>query len=476
MRVSQRPSMKGDEPDYPLLAGAGGVALGEARTSHEGRKAILLVRNNEDYSEYAALAKTMGIEIVEILHQSGHEDVRTYFGKGRLQDITDEIKTLSQGHPWFGLDLILIHNNALPRQLVAISDSTGLEVWDRVRLLLSLFNSHAGSVEARVQVRIARLLADRTVLRELANQQTTGERAGYGSGGATALQAVLSNVNREIASLRKRQAKHANAQSERRRQRARGGAVTVGLAGYTNAGKSSLFLKLSGKEVLVQDKLFSTLETTVGRMEDSPRILLADTIGFIDNLPNATLEAFRATLAEALECDLLLLLADASDSPMELERKLYTSRREVFHRLFGEDVDEEFPWASEELSIKQQMLVVLTKADQASEEQIEEAKATVAALALPEPIVISSHSGKGMESLKEAMLLNLFGPPLELDILVSQDPNERAVAGYVNDIHKIGLVTNYQELADGSVSLTVWTSHASFSKLQARAGARIVVK
>ena len=107
--------------------------------------------------------------------------------------------------------------------------------------------------------------------------------------------------------MRKRQLKHANAQAERRKQRTRSGAMTVGIAGYTNAGKSSLFLKLSGKEVLVEDKLFSTLETTVGRMAASPRVLLADTIGFIDQIPNATLDAFRATLAEALECDLLLL-------------------------------------------------------------------------------------------------------------------------------------------------------------------------
>ena len=153
-----------------------------------------------------------------------------------------------------------------------------------MRLLLSLFISHANSVEARTQVRIAQLQADRTVLRELVNQQTTGERAGFGGGGRQAVQGVLTNVSRELTQLRKRQSKHSTARKERRRQRIRGGAKTVGLAGYTNAGKSSLFLNLSGKEVLVEDKLFSTLETTVGRMEMSPRILLADTIGFIDEL------------------------------------------------------------------------------------------------------------------------------------------------------------------------------------------------
>ena len=158
-----------------------------------------------------------------------------------------------------------------------------------------------------------------------------GERAGYGGGGVTALQAVIANVNRELTSLRKRQRKHSKAQAERRRQRTRSGAVTIGIVGYTNAGKSSFFLKMSGKEVLVEDKLFSTLETTVGRLAASPRVLLADTIGFIDNLPNATLDAFRATLSEALECDMLMVLVDATDSEDEFRRKdfRYSERNQL---------------------------------------------------------------------------------------------------------------------------------------------------
>ncbi len=463
--------------DNSMLAGAGGVILGEARTNHQGRKAILMVRDGENSREFEALVATMGIEIVEILIQTGREDPRGYFGKGRLQDVADELSSRVEGHPWQSVDLVLIHNNATPRQLVAVSDTVKVEVWDRVRLLLSLFTSHASSLEARTQVRIAQLQSDRTILRELANMQTTGERAGYGAGGATALQAVMDNLNGELATLAKRQRRHANAQSERRRQRSRSGAQTVGLAGYTNAGKSSLFLALSGKEVLVEDKLFSTLETTIGRLEASPRVLLADTIGFIDELPNATLEAFRATLSEALECDLLLILADASDSPLELERKLFTSRREVFERLFGEELDDDFPWRNDEMSVKQQIMVVLTKIDKANPQQLEEAKATVAALALPEPILISSHSGEGMEILKDRILFYLFGPPLQLLILPPEDyAKERAVAGYVSDLHNAGLVTDYLLLDDGSVEMTIWVSQAEIAKLLAKSGSRIVIK
>ena len=205
MRVTLRTAMAKQAPNFEVLAGAGGVALGEARTNHQGRKALLLIRGNDDITEFVSLVQTMGITIVESIFQPGQQDAKGYFGKGRLQDISDELRLRVDGHPWQEIDLVLIHTNATPRQLVAVSDATNVEVWDRVRLLLSLFTAHANSLEARTQVRIARLQSDRTVLRELANQTTTGERAGYGGGGVTALQAVIANVNRELTSLRKRQ-------------------------------------------------------------------------------------------------------------------------------------------------------------------------------------------------------------------------------------------------------------------------------
>ncbi|RJU82947.1 MAG: HflX family GTPase [Candidatus Poseidoniales archaeon] len=476
MRMTRRSGMAKTNESDPVFAGTGGVVLGEARTNHEGRKAILLVRDNENTAEFVALVATMGITIVETLHQAGQPDPRGYFGKGRLQDVADELSSRIGAHPWQGVDLVLLHTNASPRQLVGVSEGVQIEVWDRVRLLLSLFTSHASSLEARTQVRIARMQSDRTVLRELANQQTTGERAGYGGGGITALQATIANINRELVHLRKRQKKHAVAQSERRKQRSRGGAMTVGLAGYTNAGKSSLFLALSGKEVLVKDKLFSTLETTIGRMEASPRVLLADTIGFIDHLPSSTLDAFRATLAEALESDLLLILADASDKPEELERKLFTSRNEVFTRFYGEEIDEEFPWNSSDTSVVNHVLTVLTKIDQASDAQLEEAVATVAALGLPDPILISSHSGEGMQKLKDSILWHLFGPPTDLLLLPVPAEGGRAVEGLISDVYDSGLVSNRINHADGIVEMRVWIHEHALARLLAHSKHRIEVK
>lgn len=466
MRMTPRLIMAQQEPDFNVLAGAGGVALGEARTNHEGRKALLLVRGNEDTTEFESLVSTMGISIVESIFQPGSPDAKGYFGRGRLQDISDELRLRVEGHPWRNVDLVLIHTNATPRQLVAVSDAAKVEVWDRVRLLLSLFTAHANSLEARTQVRIARLQSDRTVLRELANQTTTGERAGYGGGGVTALQAVIANVNRELTSLRRRQNKHSKAQAERRRQRTRSGALTVGIAGYTNAGKSSFFLKMSGKDVLVEDKLFSTLETTVGRLAASPRILLADTIGFIDNLPNATLDAFRATLSEALECDMLMLLVDATDEVEEFERKISATQREINTRFFGEDVSD---------NIEQRKIIcVLTKVESLSTEAIESKKSIVRSYGYSNPLAISVHHEIGLTELQDAMLEQLFGQPTTLRLINSQ--TGRGLEGYLSDVYDAGMVIDKQDQPNGDLIVTAWISAQSLARLIASSNSRIEVK
>ena len=467
MRLTVPRGMAQPPEDPFVIAGSGGVVLGEARTNHEGRRALLLVRGAEDTSELRSLAETMGITIVETVLQSGQVDPRTYFGKGRLEDIADERSSTLSGHPWQGVDLAIIHTNATPRQLVGVSQSLGIEVWDRVRLLLALFTAHASSVEARTQVRIAQLQSDRTILRELAQQQTTGERAGYGGGGITALQGVLTNLGRELTNLRRRQKKHANAQREHRRQRTRSGAMTVGFVGYTNAGKSSLFQHLSGKPVLVEDQLFSTLETTVGRMEKSPRILLADTIGFIDNIPNATLSAFKSTIAEAIDADLTLILLDTSDSLSEMERKLETTRREVLERR------EQEPNPLEELRPPH---VILTKIDKVSSSQQKRAADLVVGHGFPPPVAISSMTGEGVEHLQHFIREQLFDHPITVEIHpptpLSADASERIAS----ELYDLGMVESDMRNEDGVFTLVVWMASASQAQFVARWNQRIDIK
>ena len=450
-----------------VVAGSGGVVLGEARTNHQGRRALLLVRGVEDTTELRALAHTMGISIVETVLQTGHIDPRTYFGKGRLEDIADERGSTLPGHPWEGVDLALVHTTATPRQLVGVSQALGVEVWDRVRLLLALFTAHASSVEARTQVRIAQLQSDRTILRELAQQQTTGERAGYGGGGITALQGVIANLNRELTNLRRRQKKHANAQREHRRQRVRSGAMTVGFVGYTNAGKSSLFQHLSGKSVLVEDQLFSTLETTVGRMEKSPRILLADTIGFIDNIPNATLTAFKATIAEAIDADLTLVLLDTSDSLDEIRRKLDTTRREVLERQENEP---------DLLEDTKQPHVVLTKIDKVSPDKRKAVAALVGEEGFPAPVAVSSRTGEGVDALQLFIREQLFGASVSVSVFPPTSTSSDASERIISEVYDRGMVDHDRRETDGTTRLDVWMTQACQAQLKARWADRIDIK
>ncbi len=446
-----------------LLAGAGGLVTDEAQSDHQGRKALLLVRNNDDCSEFIALAETMGINIVDRVDQRGKSDAKWFMGQGKLQDVAEELQSATRGHPWNGVDLLLLHTNATPRQLVGVNDTVGTEVWDRVRLLLALFTAHASSVEARIQVRIARLQSDRTVLREVVKQQTTGERAGYGGAGRTAAGSVLTNVNRELAALRKRQRRQVKSAAERRRQR-KEHAMTVGLAGYTNAGKSSLFRRLSGKEVLVEDRLFSTLESTLGRLESSPRVLLADTIGFIDGLPNATLEAFRATLAEAIECDLLLLLVDAGDPLDEMERKLLTSIRELTERAL--EVDEP--------SIIERIQIVLTKLDTVHLETLESKRRMISEHGFSNPLLISSHSGEGIEGLQSAILTTLFGPKRTL-LIHNPKENEMASEAILSRVFDAVYVHKHEQ-TEQAIEVRVSASDETISILMSKHGERIELK
>ena len=442
--------MNGDPvPDVPLLAGMGGMNSSQYQTAHAGRRAILLSRN-DDTGEYESLASTLGVEIVDKVIQRGKPNPRSYLGSGKLQEIAEEMVMSGPGHLWHRVDLVLIHDNLKSSQLVNINDALTIETWDRVRLLLELFTRHASSAEARIQVRIARLLADRSILRELTNRETMGERLGYGAGGQTGWNNTMKAVGYEITRLRRRLSKLDASMSERRRQRSRSGALTVGLAGYTNVGKSSLFNSLSGKAVLIRDQVFSTLETTVGRMENKPRILMVDTIGFIDNVPAELLDSFSATLQESLSCDMLLLLVDASNKPEEIRRKLATSSREVSGRI--------------KANSSPNTIIVLTKTDLCTAEQLQEAKEIVHYYSPFEVIPVSTMSGGGIEELRSAILTQLHGPPVQVNIIHPEESSEIELAALVARVHRDALVIDI-EVEKEQTKIYGWIDIASQSRL-----------
>ena len=211
-------------------------------------------------------------------------------------------------------DLVIVDHELSPSQARNLERATGVEVLDRTGVIVEIFHRHAQSREARLQVEIARLNYLVPRMRETGGGDR--QRGGIGGKGAgeSALELDRCKVRDRIAQLRGELAKLEAEQGTRRARRTE--QLRVALVGYTNAGKSSLMRALTGSEVLVADKLFATLDTTVRALhpESVPRVLVSDTVGFIKKLPHDLVASFRSTLDEAHEASLLLLVVDCSDA------------------------------------------------------------------------------------------------------------------------------------------------------------------
>ncbi|HMA50328.1 MAG TPA: GTPase HflX [Magnetospirillaceae bacterium] len=254
--------------------------------------------------ELGNLVKTLGIEVIGAVSQKREAlDSRTVLGKGRIA----ELAAMADGE---GSNLVIVDHEITPSQIRNIEQATGAQVLDRPGVIMEIFHRHARSREAKLQVEMARLTYQAPRLRE--HSSGNERRQGPGSGESDldlerrAIRDRLAELRHELEDIQR--------ESDRRRS-GRRDQLRVALVGYTNAGKSSLMRALTGSEVLVADQLFATLDTTVRalRPETTPRILVADTVGFIRKLPHDLVASFRSTLAEALEAALLLYVVDASD-------------------------------------------------------------------------------------------------------------------------------------------------------------------
>jgi GTP-binding protein HflX len=285
-------------------------------------------------TELRQLAKTLGFEVVATFTQKRAQfDQTAYFGTGKREELTFLAKDA---------DVILVDHEISPSQARNLEKETGCEVMDRTMVILEIFHRHARSKAARAQVEIARLGYMAPRMREaakLAGPQGRG-RSGVGGRGASESRTELdrrkirdriSELETELAAM------GAEKKTQRARRQERPGLARVALVGYTNAGKSTLMRALTGNDVLVADKLFATLDTTVRALhpESVPRVLVSDTVGFIKNLPHGLVASFKSTLDEALEASLLLHVVDASDPGYE--RQLAVTE-EVLEEIGARDV------------------------------------------------------------------------------------------------------------------------------------------
>jgi GTP-binding protein HflX len=272
-------------------------------------------------SELRELAKTLGFTVVRtfIQKRSGF-DTTAYLGVGKRQEIHHYVNHEADRE----IEAILVDHEISPSQARNLEKEVGCEVMDRTMVILEIFHRNARSRAAKAQVEIARLGYMAPRLREaakLAGPQGR-QRSGVGGRGAgeSATEMDRRKIRDRIAELQLEiVAMEAERKTQRARRQERQGLASVALVGYTNAGKSTLMRALTGSEVLVANKLFATLDTTVRVLhpESVPRVLVSDTVGFIKNLPHGLVASFKSTLDEALDAALLLHVIDASDPGFE---------------------------------------------------------------------------------------------------------------------------------------------------------------
>jgi len=265
--------------------------------------------------ELARLADTAGLQVIDrVIQRRPKVDPRTLLGKGRLESLL--VRSM-----YLEAELLVFDRDLNPSQGKTISDRTELKVIDRTQLILDIFAQHAYSRDGRLQVELAQLryLLPRLHLMQQSLSRLTGGIGGRGPG-ETKLEIRGRRARDRIASLSKQLKDLEKKRQLRRRKRHKSGVPVVAILGYTNAGKSTLLNALCRSDVLAEDQLFATLDTTTRRMRFPSRreLVLTDTVGFIEHLPKDLLNAFKATLEELHDADLLLHVIDAADADRDL--------------------------------------------------------------------------------------------------------------------------------------------------------------
>jgi GTP-binding protein HflX len=351
-------------------------------------------------AELAALAETAGSTVLEaLLQRRSSPDPATYVGSGKVTELRDAVVAT-------GADTVICDGELTPAQLRTLEDRVGVKVVDRTVLILDIFAQHARTREGKAQVELAQLqyLGQRLRGWGGALSRQAGGRVGAGGAGIggrgpgeTKIETDRRRIQHRIVRLRRELVDLERRRATTRAQRRRREVPAVAIAGYTNAGKSSLLNRLTGAEVLVEDALFATLDPAVrrARTADGRVFTLADTVGFVRHLPHEIVEAFRSTLEEVTEADLILHVVDASDPDPEGQLRAV---REVLAEIGAGDVRE---------------LVVVHKVDVAD-------PAVVERLLRREPhaVIASARTGEGIAALEAAIAADLPRPDEEVDLVV----------------------------------------------------------
>lgn len=274
-------------------------------------RAIGVIRNSRrerlSRAEFEELLRSAGYEVLAIVEQNREEHPRYNIGPGKLEELKELVKELKP-------DKVIFANRLTPSQAYNLWKELRIEIMDRWQLVLEIFEKRAHSKEAKLQVELASLQYEIPLVKEAIRRIRLGDRAGFKGMGEYQTQQYLKHIRYRMGKIRDELERVKADREVKRKKRENAGFVLVALAGYTNAGKSTLLNALADENVEAKNQMFTTLDTTTRRFRlGTKRILATDTVGFIDGLPPFIVEAFHSTLEEIVKADIVLLVLDSSE-------------------------------------------------------------------------------------------------------------------------------------------------------------------
>lgn len=385
-----------------------------------------LVDAENSLRELAALAETAGAHVLEGLIQRRQKpDTATYLGKGKAEELRDIV--ISEG-----ADTVICDTELAPSQRRALEDVVKVKVIDRTALILDIFAQHAKSREGKAQVELAQLqyLLPRlrgwgeSMSRQAGGQAAGGQGMGSRGPGETKIELDRRRINSRIAKLKRDIAGMKTHRDTKRGSRRSNGIPSVAIAGYTNAGKSSILNRLTGAGVLVQNQLFATLDPTVRRSEtpDGREFTFTDTVGFVRQLPHQLVEAFRSTLEEVADSDLLLHVVDGSHPDPEGQ---ISAVRAVLADVDATDVLE---------------VIVVNKADIADPEVVDRILRHE-----KHAVAVSARTSAGLDELRALIAEELPQPDIDVDVLLPYGRGD-----LVSRIHDEGEILASDHVSEGT--------------------------
>jgi GTPase len=382
-------------------------------------------------AELAALAETAGSEVLEgMVQRRSKPDPSTYIGSGKAAELREVVSAT-------GADTVICDGELSPAQLTALEKAVKVKVIDRTALILDIFAQHATSREGKAQVSLAQMEYMLPRLRgwgESMSRQAGGRAGGSGGGvglrgpGETKIETDRRRIRERMSKLRRDIRDMKQVRDTQRSRRRQSETPSIAIVGYTNAGKSSLLNALTGAGVLVQDALFATLEPTTrrGQFDDGRAFVISDTVGFVRHLPTQLVEAFRSTLEEVVDADLLVHVVDGSDvNPLAQ----ISAVRQVVSEVFADHHSGPAP-----------ELIVVNKIDAATDLGVAKLRR-----ALPGAVFVSATTREGVDALRRRMAELAAPTDTAVDVVIPYDRGD-----LVSRVHADGRVQETEHIDDGT--------------------------